>query len=77
MILMGYCRGKEKFDWNFFLELDEIKGYWWELCGNLMGNPAPTPSKREETALGGMFAPPNWLIPSKNKKPWCSLHALF
>jgi hypothetical protein len=43
----------------------------------LMGNLAPTSSKRKETALGGMFVPPNWLIPSKNKKHWCSSHALF
>jgi hypothetical protein len=38
---------------GIFLELVENKrilmgtrGIWWELCGNLMGNPAPTPSKR-------------------------------
>jgi hypothetical protein len=35
---------------NFFWELDENKrilmGYWWELFGNLMGNEAPTPSKK-------------------------------
>ncbi len=33
-----------------------------------MGNQAPNPSKRYETSLGGMFVPPNWLTPSKNKK---------
>jgi hypothetical protein len=38
---------------------------------DLMGNQAPNHSKRYETSLRGMFVPPNWLTPSKNKKHPC------
>ncbi len=72
---------------GIFLELDEIKGFWWDIGGNkrnlmgtvweLDGKSSPHPFKKIRNRTWGMFAPPNWLIPSKNTKPWCSLHALF
>jgi hypothetical protein len=63
-------------------------GIWWELYENerilmgtiwkLDGKSSPKPFKKiRNIAWGqGMFAPPNWLTPSKNKKHWRSSHAL-
>jgi hypothetical protein len=62
---------------GFFGELDENKtnlmGTIWELDGKSSPNPF---KKIRNISLGGMFAPPNWLNPSKNKKHWRSSHAL-
>jgi hypothetical protein len=72
-ILMGYWWGQNNFDGL----LMGTRWIWWEFFGNLMGNQAPLwPFKKIRTSLGGMFASPDWLTPSKNKKHplgvcWC------